>query len=508
MVIENPAVRRPDALDPVAPGLEAAIGEGGVGLGHLQRTHLDGAEGHGRVELDVAGDPQAPRRGGHISGADLAGQPGGDGVGRLGQGLFQGHFPPEVAAIVARLPVADAQGLVDDADIGGASLLHGRQIDEGLEGRTGLTPGHGRPVELALLIIGAANIGPHPAFAVEGHQGALADPLIGAGGHPTAQGLLGGGLDGQVQGGLDHQIVGGLAHQGANLVVDPVDEILRPLIGQGGVDPHRVVEGLGALFGGDGAQADHFVQHHGGAAGRPVGGRDGAVARGPLHHAGQQGRLADGELRRRLVEIALRGGLDPIGAAAEIDPVQIELENLLLGEFQLQPDGQDQLLSLAAIGLGRGQEEVARQLLGDGRAAAQGSAVIGHIIVLRADDAPRIEARVPVEPAVLDGDEGFRHMLGQRVEIHRRGVLRTAHRDQGPGPVQIGDRGLALDIIELGGVGQVDGEDGEEGRHEDEPPDPDHGGPIEEGLQRRAPGAAAAARAGRSWRLRIGHPSS
>jgi hypothetical protein len=71
------------------------------------------------------------------------------------------------------------------------------------------------------------------------------------------------------------------------------------------------------------------------------------IARRGLEQAGQKRGLADRQLFGALVEIALRGGLDAIGAGAEIDPVQIEGEDLVLGEFHLQPDGQHQLLDLA-----------------------------------------------------------------------------------------------------------------------------------------------------------------
>ena len=74
-------------------------------------------------------------------------------------------------------------------------------------------------------------------------------------------------------------------------------------------------------------------------------------------------------LARGLAEIALRGGVDAIGACAEIDAVEIELENLGLGELALEPERQHQLLQLAREGALLGQEQVLGELLGDGRAA-------------------------------------------------------------------------------------------------------------------------------------------
>lgn len=100
-----------------------------------------------------------------------------------------------------------------------------------------------------------------------------------------------------------------LAHQAADLVVDPVGEILRPLVGQHRIDADLGGEGLVALGRGDEARLDHLVQHDGGALLGAVGGRHRVVGEA-AHQAGQEGRLAQGQLGRALAEIALRGGFD------------------------------------------------------------------------------------------------------------------------------------------------------------------------------------------------------
>src|SRR6185437_16823936 len=97
--------------------------------------------------------------------------------------------------------------------------------------------------------------------------------------------------------------------------------------------------------------------HLGGALGRALGVGGGIVAAGPLHGGRQQRRLAERQLAGWLVEVALRGGLDAVGAAPEVHPVEVERQDLLLRELGLQPDRQDQLLHLAANALGGGQEE-------------------------------------------------------------------------------------------------------------------------------------------------------
>jgi hypothetical protein len=54
----------------------------------------------------------------------------------------------------------------------------------------------------------------------------------------------------------------------------------------------------------------------------------------------------------------LCGGFNAIGAGAEIDPVEVKFENLVLGVFALQPDREFRFLQLALDGALLGQEQV------------------------------------------------------------------------------------------------------------------------------------------------------
>jgi hypothetical protein len=273
------------------------------------------------------------------------------------------------------------------------------------------------------------------------------------------------------------------------------------LVGQGARHLDRLGEGPVALLGGDGLGLDHLVQHHRGPAFGPGGVVERAVVRRALHHAGQEGRLTDGEVLGGFVEVAMGGGLDAVGAGAEIDPVQIEREDLLLGELGLEPHRQDQLLHLAADVLIVAEEEVARQLLGDGRGAL-GVAALAQVDEHHADHADRVEAEVVVEAPVLDGDEGRRHIGRQFVDLDRRGELAAAHGDDDARTVEVVDRGVALDLVELGRVRQAVGEHRQEGRGEDHPPDARHRAPVEDGLKGRAPGLAWLAGRGTALALR------
>ena len=76
----------------------------------------------------------------------------------------------------------------------------------------------------------------------------------------------------------------------------------------------------------------------------------------------------------RLVEIDQRGGGDAVGAEAEIDLVEIELEDLLLGIGALDLEREQRFLDLALERDLVGQKEVLGDLLGDGRGALRPAA--------------------------------------------------------------------------------------------------------------------------------------
>ena len=62
-----------------------------------------------------------------------------------------------------------------------------------------------------------------------------------------------------------------------------------------------------------------------------------------LDQAGDDRRFAEAQMVGAMAEEAPRGGVDAIGAAAEIDAIEIELEDLVLGEFPLERERQDAL---------------------------------------------------------------------------------------------------------------------------------------------------------------------
>ena len=117
-----------------------------------------------------------------------------------------------------------------------------------------------------------------------------------------------------------------------------------------------------------------------------------------------------------LSEVAARGRFNAVETVAEIDLVEVELENLRLAVDPLDSRREDQLLDFAAIRLVRRQEALTRELLGD-RAAALRLPPVSDVGDGRGGDPHEIEPAVIVEPLILDRDQRLRQVgryLGQR----------------------------------------------------------------------------------------------
>src|SRR4029077_16620217 len=113
--------------------------------------------------------------------------------------------------------------------------------------------------------------------------------------------------------------------------------------------------------------------------------------------------------RGGLAEIFLRGGLPSVSAGAEIDAVEIKLENFRLAELALEPQRQHRLLHLAPERALLGEKQVLGELLGEGRAALRHPAV-QHVGSGGAEKPDGIDAVMAEEAPVLDRDEGSRQI--------------------------------------------------------------------------------------------------
>ena len=126
---------------------------------------------------------------------------------------------------------------------------------------------------------------------------------------------------------------------------------------------------------------------------------------------GEQRRLCHVQLRGGLAEVGLRCGLDAIRAPAQEDLVQVELEQLVLGERALQLERHVNLPHLAGERLGAGQlvtEDVPRELHREG-GESLGKPPLHDVREQGAEEAAVVDPVMLVEAPVLDGDERRGH---------------------------------------------------------------------------------------------------
>ncbi len=170
----------------------------------------------------------------------------------------------------------------------------------------------------------------------------------------------------------------------------------------------------------------------------------GIVEAGAVHEAGQQRSLRQGEVLGRGVEEVAGRGFNAVGVPGEEHDVQVALEDLVLGVFLLQFDGELHLPNLDRhallpvednlIALVRRHEgfieHVGDVLLGQcGGALPAPAAQVGH----QCPENPLgVDAGVFVEAAVLDRDDRILDVLGHLVEPDFHAVFRVEGGDRFP----------------------------------------------------------------------------
>ena len=147
-----------------------------------------------------------------------------------------------------------------------------------------------------------------------------------------------------------------------------------------------------------------------------------AVDLGARDGAGEHRRLRDGEVLCALAEGAPRGFFDAIASVAEVDVIQIELEDLVFAELLLEAPREERFANLAPKGSLWIQHEVLHHLLCDRRASLT-EAPAPQVDEHRAGDAEVVEAVVLVEACVLGAEHRELHVGGQRLDGHHRAPL-------------------------------------------------------------------------------------
>jgi hypothetical protein len=194
--------------------------------------------------------------------------------------------------------------------------------------------------------------------------------------------------------------------------LDVIDEIGRGI----GVLLRRSLElDLGCLGFGDPVGLgvllfQHLLQNEVAAREGRVGVLVGVVLVGDPDDPGEHRALGELELAGRLPEICLGRRFDPVGPFAEIDGVEIPLEDLGFGQLRLELAGQCCLVDLPLDRLGgrfaRRDDDVLDVLLGD-RGPTLADLAAGRVRNDRPQHGANVHTVVLVEALVLDRDHGL-----------------------------------------------------------------------------------------------------
>ena len=301
-------------------------------------------------------------------------------------------------------------------------LLQGRRINQGLDGRTGLSLGKKGAVVWILPEIDSADGRQHIAGpGVKAQQGALqlrrdlADAF--------AQDPLGQPLQAEIHGRGDLQAA--LFNDRFSVAFDQlVADMGQVIRGRRGLDDLNPLNPqLFFLRGGDYLEGRHPFEDQVLAIADDFRLSQRVVAGGGLGDSGQQCAFGVGQFMRIFVEVEPRGLNDSPRAASEIDLVEIHLEDLLLAVFAFVFQGQQPFLDLPADRFLPGKVFVLDELLGD-RRAAFGNFPFGDILHERARNPTDVDPLVLVKPGVFDGHKRVLQKDGNPVDRGPVSLLR------------------------------------------------------------------------------------
>ena len=239
------------------------------------------------------------------------------------------------------------------------------------------------------------------------------------------------------------------------LLLDVVDEVLRRPFRAG--EPHVLglrkigLVRLDVLRRRDLRLLEHRLQHQLASRGRGLWIRDRVVAARVGGDSRQERRLGDRQVFGAVLEVRQRRLLHAVGAVAEVDRVQVPLQDPLLrpAARPLELPGERGLAHLAPDRLLVAVERVLDELLGDRRAA------LDHLLLAKvgqecAADAAQVDPVVLPEAPVLDRDDRVPHRVGDLVVGDQRPSLGAAQdrEDARRGLVRVVDVAVHL-VVEL-----------------------------------------------------------
>ena len=171
---------------------------------------------------------------------------------------------------------------------------------------------------------------------------------------------------------------------------------------------------------------------------------DRVVERRVLGNPRQQRRLRERQVSGALAEVGERGLLDPVGAVAEVDRVEVGREDAVLRPALLELPRERRLLELARDRALVRDHRVLDELLRDRRAALH-EPVLGDVGPERARHPVHVDAAVLVEPLVLDRDDRLLHLRRDLARGDDHPCLRAAEHGEDRVPVARVD--VAVDLL-------------------------------------------------------------
>ncbi len=176
------------------------------------------------------------------------------------------------------------------------------------------------------------------------------------------------------------------------------------------------------------------------------------VLRRRLEQPGEHRRLGQIDVAGGLAEIILRRRLHAERAASHVGAIEIEAEDLFLGQMMFEPEREVRFLDLARDRTLVGQEHILGELLGDRGAPlhdASGVRIDGE----RAQRPDHVDAEVAEEAPILGGENRLDEMVGQFVERDRVVMLDAAPPDFGAIAIEERHRQIrALQPVLVAGV--------------------------------------------------------
>ena len=467
MLVQYVAIRRRHLEDTVGLHRLAARGYAGESPRHVEHARFRASQHHGGIGADRGRDPEPAGHAGDRAETHLVTQLRGDGILRVRKCSAEAHLSAIGAARIARAPSIDRDRRIDHGVVGRVARLQRREIHEQLPCRARLPQRTDRPVVIRLDVVGPAHHRQDRTIPVQADQSALRPARrIGADRFDCL------GLQLWVDGGPNLDRFERLRQQHVELWQHPVAEIAD------GVRRSLLAQLYGRdidlrFVGSDAPLIAHQAEHGAGAAdgGIDIGRR--RIARRRLDQSGNNGGLADGQVGGGVTEETATGAVHTVGAAAEIDLVEIKLENLLLGELRFERHGQHHFARLAIDGPIGVQEKIAGKLLRY-RGGRTQPLVASRPDIDRAHQADRINPGMLIESPVLDRDHRLLHDVRDFLAVEPLPVTR-AKLDHGGAVARAHDDRLSrLAGLQRAVTGQVahcesDGKRGEQ-RHQDYEP--------------------------------------